>query len=415
MKRFNLLFSLGIMLILSSISWADIPKRINFQGILTDAGGNPLGDSNVSVLFTIYDSPGGVTSKWSETQSFTTDSAGQFSIILGTITPIADTVFTGAGRYLGIKVGSDAEMSPRQQLVSLPYAYESAQWTSAGENLFRLNGNVGIGTASPAAKLHVHTDAEGIRIQGNTSGVSNSAWMGFRDGAGTNIGYVGDGSSGNNNVYLGALIGDVVLYTSGGEVLTVDSSGYVGIGTTNPLAPLHVKGHFRVETVDYTVAILDRTGGDGTLMSFYRDGIIQGNISVSGPTVSYNAFTGSHYGWTEEELERGELVSLTGLNRNAHDNPKSEVIYGIKRSTIPNDPACLGSYLSLSEPAHPASSENPHLVMAVGNGDMWVVDEGGDIQPGDFLISSSTAGHAMKDNPGEIPTGLRDSPGRRAG
>ena len=35
--------------------------------------------------------------------------------------------------------------------------------------------------------------------------------------------------------------------------------------------------------------------------------------------------------------------------------------------------------------------------MAVGNGDMWVVDTGEDLTPGDFLISSSTTGHAMKD------------------
>jgi len=36
--------------------------------------------------------------------------------------------------------------------------------------------------------------------------------------------------------------------------------------------------------------------------------------------------------------------------------------------------------------------------MAVGNGDVWVTDEGGDIATGDYLISSSTVGHAMKDN-----------------
>ena len=35
--------------------------------------------------------------------------------------------------------------------------------------------------------------------------------------------------------------------------------------------------------------------------------------------------------------------------------------------------------------------------MAVGNGQMWVVDNGEGIQPGDLLISSGVAGHAMKD------------------
>ena len=35
--------------------------------------------------------------------------------------------------------------------------------------------------------------------------------------------------------------------------------------------------------------------------------------------------------------------------------------------------------------------------MAVGNGVMWVVDNGENLETGDYLISSSVAGHAMKD------------------
>ena len=35
--------------------------------------------------------------------------------------------------------------------------------------------------------------------------------------------------------------------------------------------------------------------------------------------------------------------------------------------------------------------------MAVGNGDMWVVDNGDNIEVGDYLISSQILGHAMKD------------------
>lgn len=42
--------------------------------------------------------------------------------------------------------------------------------------------------------------------------------------------------------------------------------------------------------------------------------------------------------------------------------------------------------------------ENPFLVMAVGNGEMWVTDEAGAINIGDYLISSSTPGHAMRDD-----------------
>ena len=54
----------------------------------------------------------------------------------------------------------------------------------------------------------------------------------------------------------------------------------------------------------------------------------------------------------------------------------------------------------------PAGSTNPHLVMAVGNGDMWVADRGnGDLEPGNFLISSDIPGCAMMDDPKRFPIG----------
>jgi hypothetical protein len=42
--------------------------------------------------------------------------------------------------------------------------------------------------------------------------------------------------------------------------------------------------------------------------------------------------------------------------------------------------------------------------MAVGNGEMWVTDAG-DIEPGDYLISSSVPGCARKDDPCQFPVG----------
>lgn len=40
---------------------------------------------------------------------------------------------------------------------------------------------------------------------------------------------------------------------------------------------------------------------------------------------------------------------------------------------------------------------NLHEIMALGNGFMWVVDNGSDLEVGDYLISSAIPGHAMKD------------------
>ena len=152
-------------------------------------------------------------------------------------------------------------------------------------------------------------------------------------------------------------------------------------------------------------ATFNRLSSDGVVVNIERDGTSQGNISVSGSTVSYNAFTGSHYAWTDRSLDEGTLVRMTGKNRHYHNDSKSEVIYGIEPTSRANDPACLGAYLGVQASPQPASSDNPHLVMAVGNGEMWVVDRGGDLDPGDALISSDVKGCAMKDDPKQYAVG----------
>lgn len=143
----------------------------------------------------------------------------------------------------------------------------------------------------------------------------------------------------------------------------------------------------------------------GTLLGFAQAGTLQGSISINGTTVSYNAFTGSHYTWSNQNLQRGELVRMTGENNSRPGQDESaEPTYGVERTTTANDPAAMGTFLSRMNPELPFDMfDNANLVAAVGNGDMWVVDDGQDIQPGDFLISSDTAGHAMKDE-GQFPT-----------
>jgi len=151
---------------------------------------------------------------------------------------------------------------------------------------------------------------------------------------------------------------------------------------------------------------LDRTTTDGNLIEFNRDGVFVGSVSVNAGTMTYGAFTGSHYGWMDRALQRGTLVVMTGENRHLHGDDKAEPIYGIAPSEVANDARCFGAYLSLLEPQGPADLSNPHQVMAVGNGDMWVVDTGRAVRPGDYLISSDVTGHAWLDDESRFPIGI---------
>ena len=83
-------------------------------------GGVPVSNGAHNVTFTIYDAATAGTAVWTETQSVTT-TAGLFSVQLGDVTPIPTSALKGASRYLGIAIESDPEMTPREDLVSVPY------------------------------------------------------------------------------------------------------------------------------------------------------------------------------------------------------------------------------------------------------------------------------------------------------
>ncbi|MBI3872682.1 MAG: hypothetical protein HY304_06370 [candidate division Zixibacteria bacterium] len=182
----NMVVCCLIGMLLPSEAHAAVPQLITFQGILKNGSGNPVANGSYSVMFKIYDAPTVGNVLWMETQSVTTNS-GLFTTLLGSITAIPDTIFNDSSRYLEIKVAADPPMTPRQKLSSVGYSYVSSQWTSAAQDLFRLNGNVGIGTSAPGAKLDVVASNPyplAVSATGVTLGVSATGSQGGVFGAG---------------------------------------------------------------------------------------------------------------------------------------------------------------------------------------------------------------------------------------
>jgi len=113
-----------IIFILASFALAQIPQTINYQGYLTDSNGNPL-SGNYNIKFSIYNSATGGTAIWSETHNSVTVTNGVFGVILGEINPVPLELFDGTDKFLGITVGTDPEMTPRQKFTSVGYAFRA--------------------------------------------------------------------------------------------------------------------------------------------------------------------------------------------------------------------------------------------------------------------------------------------------
>ena len=98
------------------------PATITYQGYLTGSTNAPV-NAPVDMTLSLYSSPTGGTPLWSEHQAAVPVVNGVYSLLLGTVTPITlsfDTVY-----YLGVAVGSDPEMTPRQELSSMPYTFRA--------------------------------------------------------------------------------------------------------------------------------------------------------------------------------------------------------------------------------------------------------------------------------------------------
>ncbi|KPL21263.1 MAG: hypothetical protein AMS23_09570, partial [Bacteroides sp. SM1_62] len=104
---------------------------MNYQGKLTTPAG-ALVDTTVGMTFTIYDDSTSGNVLWADTLDSVAVEKGIFSVLLGSGNPIPDSVFPGDVRYLGVKVGTDPEMTPRKEIVSVAYAYK-AEYSDTAE------------------------------------------------------------------------------------------------------------------------------------------------------------------------------------------------------------------------------------------------------------------------------------------
>jgi hypothetical protein len=177
-----------------------------------------------------------------------------------------------------------------------------AIYTGSNERMrITSSGKVGIGETSMDALLVIKGDSDesttpSIRLKDGSD--SREAWI--TNTAGDLILTTG----GNDNVphtQLRMLNGNLMTFkTSNTERMRIDSSGFVLVGKTsdnfeNTGCILSPSGYGSFVNPNNIPVYVNRQTTDGILVSLRHADTQEGSISVSGTTVSYNGFTGTHW------------------------------------------------------------------------------------------------------------------------
>ncbi len=317
--------SLCAFLVLTiSSAYSVTPTSLNYQGRLTTAGGMTVPDGSYSVVFTIYNAAIGGTSKWTETQSVTT-SGGLFAVLLGTVTPVTDTVFSSTKRYLGVRVGADPELSPRTSLVTVPFAYRVS--TIDGSSGGSISGNINLDSSAATT---------GNIVKGGTLFLHNF---------------------GTNNVFVGLNTGNLTMtgtdnVGTGPNALSSNTTGYFNTANGSNALNLNTTGHGNTASGEFalrsntignnnvaigTSALAQNTSGNYN--SATGLGALQNNTTGDGNTATgeyalrsnvsgtYNTATG--LGAMENNISGDSNTAIGELALNSNTTGRSNTASGL--------------------------------------------------------------------------------------
>jgi hypothetical protein len=194
-----------------------------------------------------------------------------------------------------------------------------AIYNTTGAVLAASSGNVGVGTAIPAEKLHIRTsgDVKGLIETTSSGNGANAAWF---------IKTATEGHWGmqtGNAVARGLRFYDIV---ENAERMRIDTAGRVGIGVV-PSERLHVNGRARIATIDSSAGPINMlwadvngvvrkaavpSGSSGTVTSVAAGvGMSFTTITTTG-TVAADTLALSTRAWRQKGID--SVASLIGSN-----------------------------------------------------------------------------------------------------
>jgi hypothetical protein len=109
---------------------AQVPGRVNFQGLLLDNAGEPV-TGTVTLQLELFSAPSGGSALWTETHSSVSVTDGVYDVVLGSQTPLTPALFSVSPRYLQVTIDGQV-LSPRREFLAVPFALHADSASNVG-------------------------------------------------------------------------------------------------------------------------------------------------------------------------------------------------------------------------------------------------------------------------------------------
>ncbi|HRH26106.1 MAG TPA: hypothetical protein PLF31_01390, partial [Candidatus Paceibacterota bacterium] len=274
--------------------------QINYQGKLVGSTGSAVSNGTYAMEFKLYTVASGGVAIWTETRTGgdeVTVTDGLFSVMLGEVATLAGVDFNQT-LYLGVKIESDAEMTPRKKLGAVPAAFVS-------ENTNTLDSLDSTQFLRSDAQNVASSSSTFVNVQQNGSGKIAEFFM-----AGSSSAFV---IANNGNVGIGSSTPGYLLSVAGASRFTGAS---IFDGTVDVAGAMALSSSLNV-TGQTTIASASSTNLTVSGQTFLSNASTT-NLTVTGRTILANAsstsFTvsGATYLGSSVQLGTDTITDFTG-------------------------------------------------------------------------------------------------------
>jgi hypothetical protein len=394
------------------------PGSINISGLNNDSGFT----TNVGDITGVDLAGGTGIDIGSETNTTSGDYSATISV------DVSDFMTNGSNNRIVTATGADAQNA-------------EANLTFDGTTLY-VNGDTGIGTDDPKARLHVYEDLSAPDDLGDWDNYQVVIRGGIATGkaAGILLSTSTDTYGGSAIVHYdtGTGTGDLAFYTKQStaavppvEVMRLTDDGRMGVGNTTPEGKVHIKQAANGSADNYAgdALVIENVGGtqkwyigidsDDDLVFAHNNpaqasagGYIRGGVDINSID-----FTGQHRsvpsnGSVSDYSDKvGMIVVSTGeyYNHSGSANTVDSALPKISLSSTAKDKSVYGIVSSITDENSDnqtynlgtfgtmfPKSEDRVIVNALGEGSIWVTNINGNFENGDYITTSIIPGYGMK-------------------